>query len=293
MIDADTSAPPDPRRYAYRQDIASADLRGRVEADRFVEGWPAHVARAAVPLRREPETSRGLETEALFGESVTVFEEAMGWAWIQLKRDGYVGYVPSDALAPGNFNATHKVCALGTFVYPVPDIKAPPLMLIALNAELALRHGDDRFVELDRGGFVFARHVTPIDRYARDFVEIAERFVGAPYLWGGRTRVGVDCSGLVQTALNAAGIACPRDSDMQQAELGISVDRADYEDGLARGDLVFWRGHVGIMLDAVMMVHANAHHMMVAVETLPEAAARIARAGSEIVQIKRLPELSA
>ncbi len=293
MIDADAPAPPDPRRHAYRPDLASEDLQGIVAADRFVEGRNAYVARAAVPLRREPETSRGIETEALFGESVTVFEEAMGWAWIQLKRDGYVGYVPSDALAPGELNATHQVSALGTFVYPVPDIKAPPLMLIAMNAQLALRNADDRFVELERGGFVFARHATLIDRHAKDFVEIAERFVGTPYLWGGRTRVGVDCSGLVQTALHAAGIACPRDSDMQQAELGKSVDLAGYVDSLTRGDLVFWRGHVGIMLDAVMMVHANAHHMMVAVETLPEAAARIARLGSEIVAIKRLPALSA
>src|SRR5262249_1692409 len=149
--------------------------------------------------------------------------EKGGWAWVQLARDGYVGYVPSEALRSGTLNATHRIQALGTFLYSAADIKSPPLMHLALNCRVAARGGDDRFVEIEGGGFIFARHLAPLNRYARDFVEIAERFIGVPYLWGGKTRIGLDCSGLVQTSLHAAGIAAPRDTDMQQAELGSHI----------------------------------------------------------------------
>jgi cell wall-associated NlpC family hydrolase len=218
----------------------------------------------------------GFETEALFGETLTVYEERDGWAWVQLTRDRYVGYVPSDALSPDIDAPTHRVRALGTFVYPVPDIKSPPLMHLSINSELSLAGGDERFLMLRGGGFVVTRHVAERGRYVNDFVDIAERFIGTPYLWGGRTRVGLDCSGLVQVSLEAAGIAAPRDTDMQQAELGSDIAIADVREGVQRGDLIFWKGHVGIMTDGVTLVHANAHHMAVTAETLPEAIERIA-----------------
>jgi cell wall-associated NlpC family hydrolase len=278
----------DPRRNAFRADVAAQALEGKVRAERYVAGEPAFVARALVPLRKAPESSRGFETEALFGERLTIYDEGVGWAWVQLAHDGYVGYVPSDALQRGTIEPTHRIQTLGTFLYGAPDIKSPPLMHLAMNALVVARRGDEKFIELDRGGFIYSRHAAALGRYARDYVEIAERFVGVPYLWGGRTRIGLDCSGLVQTSLQAVGFAAPRDTDMQQAELGAPVAiRPDY-DGLRRGDLVFWKGHVGIMVDAVFMVHANAHHMMVAVEPLPEAAQRIAKTNGQIVAVKRL-----
>ncbi len=283
----------DPRLNAYREDLAADSLRGRVEARRFVAGVRMQVIRAAVALRRRPLASAGLDTEALFGEVVTAYDEADGWAWVQLERDGYVGYVPADALSRDVRPASHKVSAIGTFLYPAPDIKSPPIMHLSITAPLAVAERVDRFCRLAAGGYVFDRHVAERDRWARDFVDIAERLIGTPYLWGGRTRVGIDCSGLVQVSMEAAGLTAPRDTDMQQARLGSDVPVASSLDSLQRGDLVFWPGHVGIMCDGVMMVHANAHHMAVTVEPLAEAEHRISRAGAEISAIRRLPALSA
>lgn len=277
----------DPRRHAFRSDLAAKSLAGLVTAPKYVEGKLVQVARPSVPLREKPEAAAEVQTEALFGEIVTLYDEADGWAWIQLTRDDYVGYVPTDTLSDDVHEPTHRVKALGTFVYATPDIKGPALSHLSINSRLTVEETDEQFCRLIGGGFVVARHITDQDRYDRDFVDVAERFIGTPYLWGGRTRIGIDCSGLIQIALESAGIPAPRDTDMQQLELGSTVLVPDNLDGLMRGDLVFWKGHVGVMADGIMMVHANAHHMAVTVETLPEAVDRIARAGSELATIKR------
>jgi cell wall-associated NlpC family hydrolase len=284
--------PPDPRRHAWREDLAAESLRDRVKAPRYAAGEPHQVIRSAIALRHQPQFSAGIDTEALLGEVITVYDVANGWAWGQLERDSYVGYLPADALKRGVVAPTHRVSAVGTFLFSAADIKAPPLMHLSLNAQLAVAERQERFSRLAGGGFVVNRHIIERNRFARDYVEIAERLIGIPYLWGGRTRLGLDCSGLVQIALEAAGIPCPRDSDMQQAELGSEVLVPASLEGLQRGDLVFWRGHVGIMIDGLMMVHANAHHMTVAVEPLAVAVERIARADGAMTAVRRLPKLS-
>jgi len=279
---------PDPRRNVCRTDLADERLRDRTNARHYVNGRPAQIKRATVPLRRLPNGAAPVDTEALYGEHVEVFETQNGWAWVQLVEDRYVGYLPADTLSETVNEPTHRVRAIGTFVYPKPDIKAPPRMHLNLNSHLAVIDSVNGFYKLADGGYISARHTAEKTKFARDFVEVAERFINTPYLWGGRTRIGIDCSGLVQVALQAAGINAPRDSDMQLQELGGTVLVPDDLEGLVRGDLVFWDGHVGIMSDGIMLLHANAHHMAVTFETLPEAVLRIANTGLKVTAIKRL-----
>lgn len=278
----------DRRRNAYRPDLAAESLRGRIAAPRYAAGEARQVVDAAVPLRDTPDPRAGWTTEALFGERVTAYDETEGWAWVQLSGDGYVGYLPDSALSTRMQPATHRVKALGTCLHPAADIKSPPSLALSMNAALCVAEVGQSFARLQDGRFAPAAHIAELDRVAPDFVAVAEAFLGVPYVWGGKTRLGVDCSGLLQVAMHAAGLACPRDSDMQLAELGSTLPVGDDLGSLARGDLVFWAGHVGIMLDAVHLLHANAHHMAVAAEPLRLAVDRIARTGSVVTAVKRL-----
>jgi cell wall-associated NlpC family hydrolase len=283
---------PDPRRHAYREDLAAASLRDLIKAPRYVIGETRQLEAPVLPLRREPRFDATLDSEALFGETVTLFDESEGWAWVQLARDCYVGYMPSEGLARTITAPTHRVAALRTYLYPKPDIKSPPLALLSLNALLAAPSQEGRFLALHTGGFVIAEHTRTMERPASDLVAVALGFLGTPYLWGGRTSLGIDCSGLVQLASEAAGLYAPRDADMQAAELGRALDWQG-ADVLARGDLVFWDGHVGIMASPRELVHASAHHMAVVVEPLVEARARIAATGGDVLAVKRLPRMGA
>jgi cell wall-associated NlpC family hydrolase len=275
---------PDPRRHAYREDLAAASLRDHVKAPRYVTGEQRQLEVPVLPLRRQPRFDATLDTEALFGETLTVLDEREGWAWVQLARDGYVGYMPSEGLSAALRTPTHKVAALRTYVYPEPDFKRPPLALLSMNALLSAAAAEGRFLALESGGFVVAAHTRRVDETAADPVSVGLTFVGTPYLWGGRTSLGLDCSGLVQLANEAAGVPCPRDADMQAAEIGRPLDPTV---ALARGDLVFWDGHVGIMTSTTDVLHASAEHMAVVVEPLAEAKARIAASGSEFLGVRR------
>ncbi len=281
------SKPLDNRRHAYRKDLASSSLQGIVEAPRFVTGTLYQAVHSVLPLRGEPDPAAHVQTQMLFGELITVYDTANGWAWGQLERDDYVGYVVADMLSATVVDGTHCVSALGTFVYPRADIKSPPMLHLSLNAQLAVAETDKDMSRLATGGYVVNRHIVQQNRPARDYVDVAERFLGVPYLWGGRSSLGVDCSGLVQLAMQRAGLVAPRDSDMQEAEIGESVLVPKSLEGLQRGDLVFWKGHVGIMVDGVMLLHANAYHMAVVIEPLSTTVARIARNGQQITSIKR------
>jgi cell wall-associated NlpC family hydrolase len=283
-----TTDPPDKRRNPYRDDLAAEFLKGRVAAKRYVAGERRQVVHSAAQLRERPDAQAAWTTEALFGETVTVFDQKDGWAWVQLEGDDYVGYMREIALSDQVQPPTHMVRALAAFLYPEPDIKTPPWMHISMTATLCVTDEGPVFSKLADGRHVPSRHIVERTRFAADFVGVAERFVGVPYVWGGKTRLGVDCSGLVQVAMQAAGRVCPRDSDMQQAELGSEIAVTDALDTLQRGDLVFWKGHVGIMTDGFMLLHANAHHMAVVIEPLKGATDRIARTtASRIVAIKR------
>jgi cell wall-associated NlpC family hydrolase len=276
----------DPRLTPARPDLAAAHLRGQVEAARFVEGTDFEVFDPVAPVRRSPVPDALLETEALKGERVTIYDQdGEGWGWGQLHSDRYVGWLPMNALRAPDREPTHKVVALRTILFPGRSIKAQPVEGLPLGCRLAITDSDGELARLASGGFVPARHLAPLDAAAPDFVGVAERFIGVPYLWGGKTSLGIDCSGLVQVALTACGIACPRDSDMQRA-IGTEVAPGDLS-GLRRGDLVFWKGHVAVLRDPATLLHANAFHMAVAAEPLREALERISAAGSEVVAIRR------
>jgi cell wall-associated NlpC family hydrolase len=242
------------------------------------------------PLRREPRPDAPLDTEALKGERFTVYDtNAEGWTWGQLAADHYVGWLPSAALGPPGPPPTHKVAALRTFVFPGPSIKLPPLETLPFGAALNIVRVQDRMAIMASGGFVPAAHLVPIGANDGDFVAVADRFVGTPYLWGGKTASGLDCSGLLQIALSACGVPCPRDSDMQESALGAPVDHKSASFKLQRADLIFWSGHVAIARDRDTLVHANAFHMAVVIEPTAEAIARIRDMGSAITSVRRMP----
>jgi cell wall-associated NlpC family hydrolase len=279
----------DPRVMAFREGVAAQHLQGTVKAARFVEGRVMAIVVPTAPLRREPRPDAPLDTEALKGERITIYDSnAEGWAWGQLAGDNYVGWLPSVALALPGPPPTHKVAALRTLVFPGPSIKLPPREALPFGAALTIARMQDRLAVTPSGDHLPAVHLKPIGDNERDFVAVADRFVGAPYLWGGKTMLGLDCSGLVQIALAACGMACPRDSDMQERALGAAVDHAPRSFALQRGDLIFWRGHVAIARDGDSLVHANAFHMAVIVEPAGEAIARIRGLGSEITSVRRL-----
>ncbi len=277
----------DKRVTPARPDLAAAHLRGTIEAARYVDGTPMQVIDVSAPLRQAPAPDASLDTEALHGERVVVYEETEeGWSWGQLSRDGYVGWLPSNALVKEAAAPTHRVRALRTFIFPKPDIKAPPIASLSFGSEFSAIREERNFSVMPGGGFVPRQHVVEQDFREQDAVEVARRFLGTPYLWGGKTSAGLDCSGLVQLALQSTGRACPRDSDMQQ-KIGEPVEFSGDAKTLARGDLIFWKGHVGFHAGESMLLHANAYHMAVAEEPLGEAIARIRESGLEVLAVRR------
>lgn len=264
----------DRRLNAFRPDLAADSLKGKVEAARFVSGEPASVVSSVAALRPFPDLKRGIDTELLRGESVRVFDRAGGFAWVQSDWDGYVGYLPEEMIGP-HIAPTHRILVPRTFVYPEAELRKPPVSSLSMGSLVTVvgeaETRGTRYFLLEDGGAMIAAHCLTVGEKADDdYVAVATRFLDTPYLWGGRSAFGIDCSGLVQLALMMTGMRAPRDSDMQ-ASFGEPIDRGD----LRRGDLVFWKGHVGIMEDEETLLHANGHTMTVARENFEAAVKRI------------------
>jgi hypothetical protein len=271
----------DKRLHAFRADLAAASLRGKVEAARFSEGEAASIRIGRASLRAAPSGEASQDTELLHGERVTVFDRKDGWAWVQAENDSYVGYLREECLGP-RFEPQLQVSALMTPVFPKPYLKAPVRDMLPMTAEIALLDRQGDYLKIGDDAWVHQHHVALLAEAQPDWVAVAEAFFGVPYVWGGKTFAGLDCSGLVQTALAAAGTRSPRDTDMMERHFGDSPDITPY-----RGDLIFWKGHVGVMLDEQRLLHANAFHMMVAIEDLAEAIPRIEKVSGPVTSIKR------
>lgn len=269
----------DKRLHAFRPDLADARLKGEVSADRFVAGTPARIVLPVADMLKEPRPDAGLNTQLLRGDDVTVFEEAEGFAWVQAARDGYVGYVSGNALGPRADEPTHVVSAPRSFLYPGPDLRFPRLGELSLGSSVTVKDFAEtrgtRYALLSTGEAMIAGHLRPAGEISNDYVAVAEQLLMTPYLWGGSTALGIDCSGLVQLAMRMAGRDVLRDSDMQAATLGEPLQPGNDYSSLRRGDLVFWKGHVAIMLDERTMIHANGHTMLVSREGLTDAIDRI------------------
>jgi cell wall-associated NlpC family hydrolase len=271
----------DPRLTPARPDLAAAHLKGKVVAARFAEGKMLTVVRGRTPLRGEPRGDAPLQSELLFGERFTVYERREGWAWGQAEADSYVGYLADEALGEAP-SPSHRIGALMTPLLPAPDLKTAALDMLPLGALVNIVSARNGYARLVGGGFVYERHLAPLETYAPDWVGVAEQFLGVPYVWGGKTQAGLDCSGLIQTALAAGGIAVPRDTDLIEKFL-VHESKAR-----ARGDIVFWKGHMGVLLDASRLLHANAFHGEVAIEPLEEAVTRIAKSAGPVTSVKRV-----
>lgn len=242
----------------------------------------------AAGVYETPEAGSRLATEALHGEILDVFGLLNGYAHIQCRRDQYVGWVKQEMLSEQVFEASHKIVSRLAHAYSEPDLKSSPSRVLSLGAHLAVSGREGEWLHADHAGWIHARQVAGIDAIEDDVADVAERFLHAPYLWGGRQSLGLDCTGLTQQAFEACGVLLPRDSDMQFAWCGEDIPDWRAPGMLKRGDLVFWKGHVGIMTDAETLLHANAWHMAVAREPLETAIERIANYYAEPIGARRI-----
>ena len=272
----------DTRLNAYRPDLADIRLRDQVSAQQYVEGDITSIIEPRVALRARPDLTAGFVSEALLGDRVRVFEVKEGWAWGQMEKDNYVGYIPLETLSGIHMPPSHRVCVPATFIYPKADLKSQPATRIFLNSQLLIDEITDDWAALAGGGYVYHSHICPVDEFSSDPVAVAEQFLGVPYLWGGSTQDGLDCSALVQQAYHACGLECPRDGDMIEESIGETGHNS-----LQRGDLVFWDGHIGMIIDDHRMIHANGHHMAVVVEDFAKAEARISNIYGSDARFKR------
>lgn len=268
-----------PRLHAFRSDLADIRLRDAVIAERYVAAEPARISTPVADLRRNPDPKAGLDTQLLLGDAVSVFERRDGWAWVQAEADGYVGYVEERGLTSDVAEPTHVVTAPRSFVYPGPDLRFSMVRALSIGSRVTIAGEAEtrgtRYFVLADGTAMIAGHLKPSGSRAEDYVTVAETFLNTPYLWGGTSGFGIDCSGLVQLSMRMAGRQALRDTSMQETTLGQPLDPGPDYSAVQRGDLVFWKGHVAIMTNATDMIHANGHTMLVSHEGLADAVQRI------------------
>ena len=277
----------DPNLNPFRPDLAAMKLKGLVSADRYGEPTLFQVSAGVAPLRKVPAPDGEQLSQALHGDIIDIYEERDGFGWGQMHSDGYVGWFDMEALSAPVLPVTAKVHVLRTYGFSAPSVRAAPHFLLSLGAQVTeLGREENGFVETARAGWIYAAHLSPLSAFAPDPVAVAEQFLHAPYQWGGVESLGLDCSGLIQTAFKAAGISLPRDSYMLR-EVGHEVALDASLSGLKRGDIVCWKGHVALMTSATDMIHANGFHMQVVREPLAEAQARIGASYGSIITIRR------
>lgn len=268
----------DPRLHAFRPDLADSRLKGDVTAERFTAGVPARVVVPVAALHKTADQSSERQSECLFGEELTIFEETKDFGWAQSRKDGYVGYIAREAFSTTCAKASHRIIKPRSFQYAGPDLRSPMIAPLSIGSNLNVMDEVETrgtlYALLDNGFFVVSSHIADIEQTIKDYVAIAESLIYTPYLWGGASGLGIDCSGLVQLSMMMAGKTVLRDTDMQSTTIGREISR---NDGLKRGDLVFWKGHVAIMADQQNIIHANGASMDVKVEPLDTAIERIAR----------------
>lgn len=258
--------------------VALSRLRGQIERPEWTDGTPARICVPLAELLSAPGGAR--DRQLAFGAEVLIIEERENIAFVQALADGYCGWVQRAELSLSRSKLTHRVIAPASHIYPGPDFKLREIASLPINAQLSVAGVEGKFARLEGGGFVPVQHIS--DRPARDPAEIALSLLGTPYLWGGNSRAGIDCSGLVQAALRACDIPCPGDADLQEAAF------APVET-ITRGDLLFWRGHVAMAISPSQIVHATAFAMAVIVEDTERAIARIDAAGDGPMRGARRP----
>jgi hypothetical protein len=258
--------------------VAHVSLQGEVSVP-LTEGEPARIIVPVADLLDERKGARA--RQLLLGASVTVIDREEGHAFIRSDRDGYCGWMVEASLGQAP-EPTHWVVAPGSHLYSEPVVQAPENQGLSLGSQVTVTGSWGPWANTP-GGYMPICHLRPVGHFAPDPVSVAESLLGTPYLWGGNSRFGLDCSGLVQLSLHAVGQSCPGDSDMQMM-LGRGLAPSER---LKRGDLIFWRGHVAMVVNSETLIHANGHTMSVAYEGIAEAIARISNGGGGLVQARQ------